>query len=254
VLVTHAGWDLTEPLLGELAATMRSAPRRPAYYPGAAQRQRGLAGAHPGAQVLGGDDSAPVTLITGVDSGDAGEECFRTEAFASVLTATALPAADVDEFLERAADFCNDRLWGTLGANIIIHPATARRHAAALDRCIARLRYGCIGVNAWTGVGFLLAQASWGAFPGHTADDIQSGVGVVHNSLLFDRPQKTVVRAPFHPYPRSVAHGRPTLLPVPPWFVTHRRAHLVAERLTNFEADRAVRRIPGIFAAALRSG
>jgi aldehyde dehydrogenase (NAD(P)+) len=179
--------------------------------------------------------------------------CFSTEAFAAVLTSTSIAAATVEEYLERAVDFCNERLWGTLGANIIIHPATARRHPAALDRAIARLRYGCIGVNAWTGVGFLLAQASWGAFPGHTAQDIQSGVGVVHNSLLFDKPQKSVVFAPFHPYPRSVLHGKPTLLPVPPWFVSHRRANSTAERLTRFEGDHAVRRIPGIFVAALRS-
>jgi hypothetical protein len=35
--------------------------------------------------------------------------------------------------------------------------------------------------------------------------------------------------------------------------VTHRRAHLVGEQLTRFEADHAIRRVPGIFAAALRS-
>src|ERR1035437_4466344 len=95
-------------------------------------------------------------------------------------------------------------------------------------------------------------QWGWGAFPGHTVDDIQSGIGVVHNSLLFDRPEKSVVRAPFLPYPRSTAHGRPRLLPTPPWFVTHRRAHVVSERLTRFEGDHALRRVPGIFAAALR--
>ncbi|MBJ7609061.1 MAG: aldehyde dehydrogenase family protein [Candidatus Dormibacteraeota bacterium] len=253
VLITARRWSLTEPLLAEVASVMSRAPRRPAYYPGAAQRQRALAQAHPAARMLGGDDASPTTLITDVDSTDGTEMCFRDEAFAGVLTATSLPARSMDEYLDRAVDFCNDSLWGTLGANIIIHPATARRHAEALDRAIARLRYGCIGVNAWTGVGFLLAQASWGAFPGHTADDIQSGIGVVHNSLLFDRPQKSVVRAPFHPYPRSLAHGQPTLLPTPPWFVTHRHAHQVNERLTRFEADHAVARVPGIFLAALRS-
>jgi aldehyde dehydrogenase (NAD(P)+) len=253
VLVTNRGWALEQSLLGHIANALASAPKRPAYYPGAAQRQRTLAAQHPDAGVLGGDDTAPATLISGLDSSDAGEICFTTEAFSAVLASTSLEAATVEEYLERAVDFCNERLWGTLGANIIIHPATARRHAAALDRAVARLRYGCVGVNAWTGVGFLLAQASWGAYPGHTADDIQSGTGVVHNSLLFDRPQKSVVYAPFHPYPRSVVHGRPTLLPVPPWFVTHRRAHRVGERLTRFEADPSIRRVPGIFAAALRS-
>lgn len=253
VLITNGGWNLETPLLRGVATALAAAPKRPAYYPGASQRQRALAQAHPDARVLGGDEAAPATLISGLDSDDPAEMCFSTEAFAAVLTSTSIAAATVEEYLERAVDFCNERLWGTLGANIIIHPATARRHAAALDRAIARLRYGCIGVNAWTGVGFLLAQASWGAFPGHTAQDIQSGIGVVHNSLLFDKPQKSVVFAPFHPYPRSVLHGKPTLLPVPPWFVSHRRANSTAERLTRFEGDHSVRRIPGIFVAALRS-
>jgi aldehyde dehydrogenase (NAD(P)+) len=252
VVITHDGWELGERLLRRVAHVLSTAPQRPAYYPGAGERQSALARSHPTARTLGGDERAPATLITGLHSADREETCFRDEAFAPVLTATTIGGADVDEFLDLAVDFCNDRLWGTLGANIIIHPTTARRHARALDRAIAGLRYGCIGVNAWTGVGFLLAQVSWGAFPGHTIDDIQSGIGVVHNSLLFDRPEKSVVRAPFHPYPRSVAHGHPTLLPKPPWFVSHRRAHQVTERLTRFEGDHSVRHVPGIFAAALR--
>ena len=253
VVITQAGWSLREPLLQAVAGALSSAPRRPAYYPGADQRQRTLAGAHADAQVLGGDGAAPITLIAGLDSAAPDDVCFTTEAFAGVLGATSIAATSVDEYLARAVDFFNDHLWGTLGANIIIDPVTARRNAGALDRAIARLRYGCIGVNAWTGVGFLLAQVSWGAFPGHTMDDIQSGTGVVHNSLLFDKPEKSVVRAPFYPYPRSLAHGTATLLPTPPWFITHRRAHQVSERLTRFEADHAVRHVPGIFIAALRS-
>ena len=252
VVVMQDGWALGDRLIGEVGTALRAAPRRPAYYPGAAQRQQLFASSHPSAVTLGGDADAPTTLIEGVDSREA-QRCFDTEAFAGVLATTSLAAADVDDFLDRAVDFCNDALWGTLGANIIIHPATARLHARALDRAIARLRYGCVGVNAWTGVGFLLAQASWGAFPGHTLEDVQSGIGVVHNSLLFDKPQKSVVFAPFRPYPRGVVHGSLAMLPVPPWFITHRRAHQVAEQLTRFEAGHALTRVPGIFAAALRS-
>ncbi len=252
VLITDERWALNDRLLRGVARVLASARQRPAYYPGAGRRQGDIAASHRTAQTLGGDAAAPTTLVTGLDSGDPGETCFRDEAFAPVLTATTITAATIEEFLERAVDFCNERLWGTLGANIIIDPATARRHAAALDRAIARLRYGCVGVNAWTGVGFLIPQVSWGAFPGHTLEDIQSGVGVVHNSLLFDKPQKSVVRAPFRPYPRSLAHRNPTLLPKPPWFVSHRRANQVTEALTRFEADHSARHVPGIFIAALR--
>ncbi len=252
VLITQDGWAQGDALLRRIADAMSTTTRRPAYYPGAQTRQHQIAASHPGARELGGDGAAPTTLVTGLDSANPEESCFVVEAFAPVLTATTISAAGVDDYLDQAVEFCNDRLWGTLGANIIIHPATARSHAAALDRAIARLRYGCIGVNAWTGVGFLLPEVSWGAFPGHTLDDIQSGIGVVHNSLLFDKPQKSVVRAPFHPYPRSVAHGHATLLPKPPWFVSHRRANVVTERLMRFEADHSARHVPGIFIAALR--
>jgi hypothetical protein len=45
------------------------------------------------------------------------------------------------------------------------------------------------------------------SFPGHTPDDVQSGIGVVHNTLLLDGPERTVVRSPFHPAPQALLHG-----------------------------------------------
>ena len=63
--------------------------------------------------------------------------------------------------------------------------------------------------------------------------DPGSGVGIVHNVFQFDRPQKTVVRAPFAPFPRSFGDGERTLLPVPPWFVNHRRAATVGRELAS---------------------
>ncbi|WP_031144566.1 hypothetical protein [Streptomyces flavovariabilis] len=53
----------------------------------------------------------------------------------------------------------------------------------------------------------LTATASWDTFPGHTPDDVQSGIGVVHNALLLDGPERTVVRSPFHPAPQALLHG-----------------------------------------------
>jgi hypothetical protein len=121
--------------------------------------------------------------------------------------------ASARQFLRRAVEFCNDRLYGTLSVNIIIHPATRARLGADFDRAIAGLRYGGIGINAWAGAAFLLPRAAWGAYPGHTYTDVQSGIGVVHNALMFDKPLKTVVSAPFRPFPRSVLHGEFTMFP-----------------------------------------
>ncbi len=149
--------------------------------------------------------------------------------------------------------FCNEMLHGTLGASILIHPRTMRELGPLFDEALAALRYGCIGVNAWPGVGFSLAAASWGAFPGNSARNAGSGIGVVHNAYLFDAPQKTIVRAPFAPFPRSLGDGERTLMPTPPWFVTHRRADAVARRLFAYTANPSPARMLATIVDAMRA-
>lgn len=249
VLVLPESWDKTPALIEALKGTLREVPNRHAYYPGAAARQQGAMKAHPDAELLDSGAGVPRTLVA---ASAADDYCFREEAFGGVLTLTRLPGADAATFLRNAVAFCNDTLWGTLGANVLIHPQTLRELGASFEDALAELRYGCIAVNCWTGVGFLLAQATWGAYPGHRRDDIQSGTGVVHNSLLFDKPQKSVVRAPFYPFPRGAAHLQPAILPKPPWFITNKRAHEVTRQLTYFEADPSPLKLPGIFISALQ--
>ena len=253
VLVLPAAWEQTPALVAALKATLRALPNRQAYYPGASERQKNALKAHPEAELLdGASEGVPRTLVPDVPCERRDDFCFQEEAFGGVLAETRLPGADARAFLTNAVAFCNDTLWGTLGANLLIHPATLRELGDAFEDAIAGLRYGCIGVNAWTGLGFLLAQSTWGAFPGHARNDIQSGHGVVHNSLLFDRPQKSVVRAPFYPFPRGLGHGQVSILPKPPWFVTNKQAREVLRKLTFFEASPSPLRLPGIFFSALR--
>jgi len=104
----------------------------------------------------------------------------------------------------------------------------------------------------WSGIGFLAPRSAWGAFPGHTPADVGSGIGMVHNALMFGRAERNVARGPFYPFPRSVLHREWHLSPKPPWFVTHRKADVVAEKLTRFAAAPRWRRLPGIVLAALR--
>ena len=58
--------------------------------------------------------------------------------------------------------------------------------------------------------------------------------------LMFDRPLKTVLRAPF------------AVTPKPAWFVTHRRAQIVGRRVAPFEASPSMWRLPGIIVPAMR--
>jgi aldehyde dehydrogenase (NAD(P)+) len=254
VLVLAERWPQRAAFLDAVRAAFRSVPSRHPYYPGAAARQAAAVAAHPTAEFLDAPGSAlvPRTFIPGIDPGDAGAHAFQEEFFGGVLAETALPGDDPGTFLANAVRFANDRLRGTLGANLVVDPATARNLGPALDGAIAGLRYGSVSINTWTGVGYLLPQATWGAFPGHTDQDIQSGRGVVHNALLFDRPQKTVVTGRFRPFPRAWASGDFHLGPKPPWFVTHRNAGEVGRRLTRFAEKPGFGRLPAIIAAALR--
>jgi aldehyde dehydrogenase (NAD(P)+) len=249
VLVTHKEWEHHDAFLETVSETIENLPYRPAYYPGAEDRiGRGI-NAHDEHQKLGG--KIPRVRLKGIEADDDAYS-FNQEFFSSMWAETALSAKDEADFLDKAVDFANERTFGTLGCQILIHPATRKKLGQRFEDALARLRYGTIGVNAWSGVGFLLARGAWGAFPGHPLHDAQSGIGVVHNSLLFDKPQKTVIRAPFAPFPRSALLGEAHFEPKPFYYVTHKTADRVGELLVHFEADKSFLKLPGLFAAALR--
>ena len=251
LLVLPAAWDGSSMVLDAVRRQLRTVEARPAYYSGTERRRQAVVEHYPNAEDVGTGD-ASCLLVTGLDPTESGAYAFTEEFFAPVWAATSLPGGDAPQFLRHAVQFANETLHGTLGANILIHPRTAAELGAVLEEAVADLRYGTVAVNAWTGVAYLSARSTWGAFPGDTYADIQSGIGVVHNALLFDRAQKAVVRAPFHPFPRSVANREFSLSPRPPWFVTNKTAAVTTRRLTQFAADGRLRHLPGIFASALR--
>ncbi|GAB5536350.1 MAG: aldehyde dehydrogenase family protein [Rubricoccaceae bacterium] len=249
ILVLPAEWPQREAFLDAIREVLREIPDRPAYYPGAEDRMEAIDAEYPNTQHIGIHRIVEVTL-------DDGAYAFETEFFGDALAVVSLPGGspedDPGDWLRRAVDFCNHRLTGTLGANLLAHPRTLRQLGDRLDDELARLRYGTIAVNAWTGVGFLLPQAVWGAYPGHTRDDVQSGIGKVHNALLFSRPQKSVVTGPFAPFPRSLLLGETHTAPKPPWFVTNETAAETAQRWTELVAAPSPLKLPGLLSSALR--
>ena len=254
LLILPEAWDQADDFLEVVKEVLGKQPVRKPYYPGMGERQAQAVQWHPEAELL--DERAqpevPKTMICGLDPNATDEPCFSEEFFGATYAQTALPGATALEYLNNAVTFCNEKLAGTLGVNLIIHPVTIKELGPNLEEAIAALRYGSIGINSWVALGYLLARATWGAFPGHPDSDIQSGRGVVHNTLLFDRAQKSVVYAPFMPFPRAVLHGEFHMTPKPPWFVTNRTADVTSRRLTRFAANPGWLHLPGIFAAALR--
>jgi len=243
VIVQHKQWDQREALLDSLRKAFRNTADRKPYYPGAEERQKMFLEHHPDADQIGakGEGHVPWTLIHHLDPSQTDDICFNSESWCGQTSEVALPAPSIVEYIDQAVEFCNERVWGTLACSIFVHPKSLKDPgvAGAVERAIANLRYGAVAVNHWSGLIFGLVTPTWGAFPGHKRKDIRSGKGVVHNTFMFDSPQKSVLRGPFRVFPR------------PAWFVDNDRALGVGPRLTYFNADPSLARLPGLLWASL---
>jgi len=242
VLVLPRGWALRDRFLRHLLAKMALTPARRAWYPGAEERFHALTQHRPESRRLGGGEGTlPWTLAPGLDPEDRSEKAFTTEPFCSVVFETQVGSDDPHEFLDAAVRFANERLWGTLSAALCVPSRTQadRSTSKAVEGAIRRLRYGSVCVNVWPGVAYS-SGGPWGAYPGASLTDVQSGRGLVHNTQMLERVEKLVLRAPA---------WRPVKLP---YFPSHRAGHVLARRLTYLEVDGSWAKVPGVVAAAVR--
>lgn len=243
VVVQQKSWRQRDQLTGAIGQWLDRVPSRMAYYPGAEDRHAEYVTAHPEAFRFGEarEGHLPWTLIADVDSTAANDICFKREAFCGLLAETGIEASDVPSFIDRAVEFANQTLWGTLSATIVVHPRSLDdpEIASAVERAIGGLRYGTVSLNMLAYYSAYFMTSPWGAFPGHDIYDIQSGIGKTFNFLMFERPQKSVVRAPFRR--------------LDPLTVRAKRAAGFARRLAEFEASPSPWKLPGLGLAALRS-
>ena len=233
VLIMQAGWPHRRALLDAVREVLSTLEARPAYYPGATDRfERFMQSHHRSEQICpqsleSVEGALPIGLIDGVDSRDDEHICFREEAFCAMVATTSLEAADASSFLNVAVQFANETLWGTLNATIIVDPRTEKRISESLEVAINELKYGSVCINHWPALSYGLGSTTWGAYPGRHTNDIQSGIGIVHNTYLLEDVEKTVIRGPF------------VMWPHPPWFVTHKRPVEMARALmkTTFKPN-----------------
>lgn len=234
VVIMSSDWDQADAFRAALRRAYANAPERPIWYPGSPSRMELATDAYPDALVLGD------RLLVEINADDDPTALETTEYFSPVLGVVTVPGTGQD-FLDAAVAHANDKLQGTLGANLLIDPATEKSLGAGFERAIAALHYGSIAINSWTAFAFITPTLTWGAFPGGTIDDVGSGIGVVHNALLLDGVERSVLHGPFRPLPRSLpianGGGRFTILPKPPWFVSARTGAAVSEGLTRYRVD-----------------
>jgi Aldehyde dehydrogenase family len=241
ILLTASGWAQREEFLTLLRQELAQTPPREAYYPGSQERYQSFLDRYPQSEQLGPRTDAviPWTLIPDIPA-LAGEYALTEEAFCGLLGEVKIAAKTAPEFLTNAVNFVNEKVWGTLSCTLLIDGKTQRQYPAELDTAIAQLRYGTIGVNIWSGAIFYVGSTTWGAYPGNSLDNIGSGIGCVHNTYLFDRPQKSVFYAPFR------------IFPTPIWFATHRNLRSLAQKLIKFEAAPSWASLVPVVLAAVR--
>ncbi len=244
MLVLPASWGRSDVFIRAMQEVCARVPPRRAYYPGAEDRWLKLTTSRAQVKHLGNPmpGSLPWSFISGLDPDARDEPLYTQESFCSVVSETRIGSADPVEFLERAVDFCNNRLWGTLNANLIVHPQSLRdpRINEAVERAIAKLRYGVIAVNGFIGLPFVFAAPTWGAYPGSTPQDIQSGSGFVHNTSMLEGVEKAILRAPLRTFPK------------PGHFASHRTAHKMMPKIVAMEEHASWAKVPTIVFDAMR--
>ncbi len=244
ILVVPKGWDKRERFLDLLADILKGIPPRNAYYPGTFERYDFFTRSHANVRIIGATTagSLPWTLVTDLDPENTNESLFTAESFCPVLGETAVGSTAPVDFLEKAVDFANKRLWGTLTATLVVHPKSTKdpKISEAAERAIIRLRYGTVCVNAFPGMSFAFGSPPWGAYPGSSLADVQSGQGWVHNTAMLEGIEKVVARFPL------------TTFPKPAYFPSHRTLHTMMRRMTELEENGNWMKVPGVVFSAMR--
>lgn len=245
IVVTGRDWAQRAEFLSGLEETLSRTSLRQAYYPGAHDRWRHLAGGRHSGRNIGvpKQGELPWSLLAGLDAEDRNEPLFSTEAFCGILGETQVGSSDPVEFLDQAVTFANERLWGTLSAGLVVDPKMLKdpRIAEAVERAIVRLRYGVVTLNAWSSYVFAFGTPPWGAHPSSTQANIQSGSCWVHNTPMIEDIEKVVLRHPLVTTPRPAYHA------------AHRTVTTLMRRMTRLDADASWSRVPAVLAAAVRA-
>jgi acyl-CoA reductase-like NAD-dependent aldehyde dehydrogenase len=243
IMITPQQWAPRRQFLMHLQRVLGEIPSRKSYYPGAIALWRRMTENRKHVLKIGqaNEENLPWTLLSDMDAQSRHEPLFERESFFPILMETPLGSSDPVEFLEQAVDFANERLWGTLSATLVVHPQLMKdkRTAVAVERAIARLRYGTVAINAYCGMSFAFG-APWGAYPGSTLDNIQSGRGWVHNTAMLEGIEKTVMRFPL------------TMFPKPVYFPTNRTSNKTAQAFIKLDTHASWSRVPAAMWSAMR--
>ena len=124
------------------------------------------------------------------------EYALRNEAFGPILVLCTLKTGSSapKDFMAQAVTLCNECLFGTLACSIVAPDKV--QDEEYIDQALADLKYGSIVFNSWAATGYPLFFGQWGGHPSERVDNVESGVGHVHNALSIVGIEKTTLKKP----------------------------------------------------------
>ncbi len=223
VVVLPDGWGQTDTLIKFVKHYMSKAKERKAYYPESIERLEKLE------KDKGYERVNSLSCVTPHLTREikAYSKFEIDEVWSSTIYFKKIDYTSIEDFANKAIDYCNDELWGNLGVSVIIKDHDRKFNNHITNLYIDKLNYGTVAINEWAAIGYIIPQLPWGGFPGNRDNDIQSGQSVVHNSMLFESPLKGVVNTKF----------RISRLIDPPWFITNKKARRLFKNLTYYQIN-----------------
>ena len=194
-IITSANWGQREQFLNELRkAIAEETFACSSHYPGVDKTKEAFIKNQPSAEILtpenGKHNKSDFVLIPGISESDF---AITNEAFCQIYSEIQLDVStDIDAFLTKATDFCNNKLLGSLGCMILVDNDTMQANKKRVNQAIKELNYGGISVNDVPPNIWLNAYLTWGGC-GESTEDFVSGVGNFGNALNFDNIKKSVI-------------------------------------------------------------
>ena len=225
VIVLPKDWRHTQKLKNDIKHYLKKVGDTTSYYPGSSENLYELIDTNNYEQINNLTCSTPFLLA----DLDLEKEYGNKEVWSTALYFKELSFSSYEDFAVKAIDYVNNELWGNLGVTVLIKNFKKGTNKLILKNYVDDLKYGTVAINEWSALGFVIPSLPWGGYPGNRDNDIQSGQGYVHNSNLFESPQKGIVYSKFSISP----------LIDPPWFITNRKAHRIFKHLTYYQATKS---------------
>jgi acyl-CoA reductase-like NAD-dependent aldehyde dehydrogenase len=194
-IVTSRNWTQREQFLNALKnAILEETFACSSHYPGVDKTKEAFLQNQATAEILkpegGKHKQSDFVLIPGISEDDF---AVSNEAFCQVYSEIPLDTTnDVDEFLAKATDFCNNKLLGSLGCMILVDGDTLKQHESRVHQAINELNYGGVALNTIPPNIWLNAYLTWGG-NGETTENFVSGVGNFGNAMNFENVVKSVL-------------------------------------------------------------